>query len=144
MEEVHETCHSHSLPRTSIAQIMEEEKSQGPLSRCGHYGPHCDTGRSRSQLWGHMLQRTLKRTTERVAMVRLVLSFVTLASCRYCLPVPFPITKQPCRLCWHLAWDSTTSPSVSGERSTSRGQFNPTKGQDRHFLSLLPQTAEIV
>lgn len=90
---------------------MEEEKDQHFLSRGGQYGPHCDTGRSRSQLWEHMLRRTLERATERVAMVRLVLRFGILASCLYCFPVPFPITKQPCRLCRHLAWDSTSIPA---------------------------------
>ena len=112
-----------------------------------------DTGRSRSQPWGHMLQRTLERATERVAMVRLVLSFIILASCLCCFPVPFPTAKHPCRLCRHLAWDST-SILAPGLQSFSQWEENhlpraiqptqmPGQALSEHAC-LFPLTAEIV
>lgn len=129
MTAIHD-CHSLSLPQDihtpvlSTKQILEEEKGQRPLNRGGWFRPPCDTGKSWSQLWGLVLQRTLERSTEKVAVMKIVLSFA----------VPIPIAQQPFRLCWHLARDSTSmpqkySPLVSMDRSTYWGQFNSPKGE---------------
>jgi len=96
------------------------------------YGPLCDTRKSKSQLWGLELQRTLERSTEKMAMMRLVLCSAILLSCLCCFIVPFPRAEQPCKLCWHLARDSA---SILAPQAQSLSQC-----AEKHFLKATQPT----